>query len=91
MLVKSAPLGKSTSRVEVSNVSPHGFWLLLGDEELFVPFTDFPWFRDASIRQVCLVQWPSPDHLYWPELDIDLAVASIRDPKSFPLVSRPGT
>jgi hypothetical protein len=64
---------------------------LLGGEELFVPFTDFPWFRDASIRQVCLVEWPSPDHLYWPELDIDLAVASIRDPKAFPLVSRPGT
>lgn len=91
MPVKSKPLGGSTSRVEVSNISPHGFWLLLGDEELFVPFSDFPWFRDASIRQVSLVEWPSPDHLYWPELDIDLAVASIRDPKAFPLVSGPST
>jgi hypothetical protein len=51
MPVKSAPLGKSTSRVEVSNVSPHGFRLLLGGDELFVPFSEFPWFRDASIRQ----------------------------------------
>jgi hypothetical protein len=89
--VKSRPLGRSTSRVEVSNVSPHGFRLLLGDEELFVPFTECPWFRDAGIGQVCLVEWLSPDHLYWPELDIDLAVASIRDPKAFPLVSRSGT
>jgi len=26
---------------------PHGFWLLLGDEELFIPFEQFPWFKDA--------------------------------------------
>jgi hypothetical protein len=31
--------------VEVTNVSKHGFWLLLGDEELFVPFSEFPWFK----------------------------------------------
>lgn len=91
MQAKSVPLGGSTSQAEVSNVSPHGFWLLLGTEELFVPFADFPWFRDASIGQVCRVEWPSPDHLYWPDLDIDLAVASIRDPGAFPLVSRSGT
>jgi hypothetical protein len=27
----------------------------------------------------------------WPDLDIDLAVESIRNPEKFPLVSRPGT
>jgi hypothetical protein len=29
-----------------------------------------------------------PHHLYWPDLDIDLAVESIRHPEQFPLVSR---
>jgi hypothetical protein len=33
---------------------------------------------------------PSAHHLYWPDLDIDLAVESIRDPASFPLVSKAG-
>jgi hypothetical protein len=75
----------------VSNVSPHGFWLLLGAEELFVPFADFPWFRDATIHQIAKVEWPAAQHLYWPDLDIDLAVESIRDPKAFPLVSGLGT
>jgi hypothetical protein len=89
--MKSAPLGEGTSAVEVSNVSPHGFWLLLGDEELFVPFAEFPWFREATIRQIGHVERPSDHHLYWPDLDVDLAVESIRNPKAFPLVSKAGT
>jgi hypothetical protein len=90
MPMKSALPGKSTSGVEVSNVSPNGFWLLLGDEELFVWCADFPWFRHASIAKICDVQWPSPRRLYWPQLDVDLAVESMRDPSQFPLVSSAG-
>jgi hypothetical protein len=86
----SEVLGQGTLAVEVTNVSKHGFWLLLGDEELFVPFADFPWFRDAPIGKLTNVELPSPHHLYWPALDVDLAVASIRHPEQFPLVSRPG-
>lgn len=46
----SAALGASTSPVEVTNISQHGFWLLLADEELFLPFSEFPWFRAKLIR-----------------------------------------
>ena len=88
--VTSAVLGQSTSAVEVTNVSKHGFWLLLGDEELFVPFAEFPWFREAPIGKLTEVELPSPHHLYWPALDVDLAVESIRHPEQFPLVSRAG-
>ena len=84
-----ATAGKLTSGVEVANVSPHGFWLLLGEEELFVSFQSFPWFRDATIAQITNVQLPSVRHLYWPDLDVDLSVDSIRNPEAFPLVSRP--
>lgn len=76
------------SAVEVTHISKHGFWLLLSDEELLVPFDKFPWFRKSKIAQISEVQWPSPDHLYWPELDVDLSVQSIRNPGAFPLVSR---
>jgi hypothetical protein len=82
-----ATLGISTSPVEVTNISKYGFWLLLGDEELFLPFSEFPWFRDASIGKILQVELPSSNHLYWPELDIDLSVESIRHPEQFPLVS----
>ena len=86
--MKSNALGKSTSGVEVTNISRHGFWLLLGDKELFVPFKEFPWFHDASVSEIMHVEWPNPNHLYWPNLDVDLAIESIRHPEKFPLVSR---
>ncbi|AMW05606.1 DUF2442 domain-containing protein [Gemmatimonas phototrophica] len=80
--------GSATSAPEVTNVSRHGFWLLLGEEELLVRFDDFPWFRQATIEALTRVEWPSPDHLYWPLLDVDLSVRSIQRPADFPLVSR---
>lgn len=80
--------GTSTSEVEVTNVSKHGFWLLIQDQEVFVPFSEFPWFRDAPIGHLLNVQLPSPHHLYWPDLDVDLAVDSLFHPERFPLVSR---
>lgn len=86
--MKSATRGTPISAVEVTNVSKHGFWLLLGDRERFLAFEDFPWFRDASIGQLCTVELPHPHHLYWPELDVDLAVESIDHPERFPLVSK---
>ena len=85
--MRSAQRGKHTSGVEVTNVSAHGFWLLLGKRELFLPFEKFPWFRDAPIAQLVRVQQPSAHHLYWPDLDVDLAVESIEHPEHFPLVS----
>ena len=79
--------GTSTSAAEVTHVSRHGFWLLLDGEELLLPFADFPWFRKASIEQLCDVQRPTPEHLYWPQLDVDLAVESVRNPGALPLVA----
>lgn len=87
----SAMLGASTLEVEVTNVSKYGLWLLLGDEELFLPFAEFPWFRDAPIGKVLNVERPQPHHLYWPELDVDLSVESVRHPERFPLIAKPGT
>ncbi len=83
-----ATRGADISAVEVTNISKHGFWLLLGDEELFLPFGTFPWFRDASVGKILRVELPSQHHLYWPELDIDLEVESILHPEQYPLASR---
>ncbi len=79
--------GIRTSQAEVTHVSQHGFRLLLADEELFLAFASFPWFRSATIDQLCRVEWPTKNHLFWPSLDIDLCVESIRNPSEFPLVA----
>ena len=80
--------GTITSVAEVTHVSKHGFWLLLGSEELLVPFENFPWFKKATIEQLSEVEWPTQNHLYWPQLDADLSVESIRNPEAFPLVAK---
>ena len=82
----SAALGRNISPAEVTNVSAHGFWLFVGERELFVSFTLFPWFREASIRAIANVQLPRPHHLYWPDLDIDLHVDSLKNIEKYPLV-----
>ncbi len=79
--------GAVTLEAEVTNISKHGFWVLLGDEELAVPFAQFPWFERATVGQLADVQRPTANHLYWPQLDVDLSVESIRNPDAFPLVS----
>jgi hypothetical protein len=80
--------GTATLDAEVTNVSAHGFWLLLGTEELAVPYAQFPWFKQATIEQLLAVERPTENHLYWPQLDIDLSVESLRNPDAFPLLSR---
>jgi len=86
--MKSVPRGKRISKVEVTNVSGHGFWLLLRNREYFLPFDTFPWFREAAIAKLLNVELASRGHLYWPGLDVDLAVESLEHPERFPLVSR---
>jgi len=61
---------------------------LLGGRELFVSFSEFPWFANAPVAKIAHVEWPSTDHFYRPELDIDLSVRSIEHPQEFPL--KPG-
>ncbi len=80
--------GATTSQVEVTNISQHGFWLLLDDRELFLPFQEFPWFKQAPVESIVRVERPGSDHLYWPELDVDLSVDSIEHPERYPLKSR---
>ncbi|MDX6528746.1 MAG: hypothetical protein QOH41_1036 [Blastocatellia bacterium] len=86
--MKSETLGTDTLEVEVSHISKHGVWLLIGKKELFLSFLNCPWFRDASVAAIQNVELLSERHLYWPDLDIDLAVESIEHPKRFPLVAK---
>ena len=86
--MSSSPLGTPISAVEVTNVSGNGLWLLAGDEELFLPYEEFPWFREAPIGQVVHVIELSPGHFYWPDLDVDLGIETIRHPERFPLKAR---
>ena len=86
--MSSAPPGMSTSGVEITNISLHGVWLLAGKEEHFLCYTDFPWFKDATVAKILSVKESTPGHFYWSELDVDLGLETIRHPDRFPLRAR---
>jgi hypothetical protein len=86
--MKSKLHGTSVSPAEVTNISSNGIWILIESQELFLAFEHFPWFQEASIKKILHVEMPSKNHLYWPELDIDLEVDSILYPENYPLVSK---
>lgn len=86
--MRSALSGKPTLEAEVTNISRHGLWLLVGDREFFLSFQHFPCFADVPIGRLLNVELLSPDHLYWPDLNVDLSPESAEHPERFPLVSR---
>ena len=86
--MKSAQRGNNILPAEVTNISSNGIWILINTQEMFLPFEHFPWFQEASIKKILHVEMPSENHLYWPELDIDLDVNCILYPENYPLVSR---
>jgi len=86
--MNSSTRGAYTSQIEVSNIDQFGLWILVENKEYFLPYEDFPWFRKATIDQILKVELLHQDHLYWPELDVDLCVDSLAEPERFPLIWR---
>ena len=82
-------IGKDTSKVEVTNISTHGIWLLSNNNEMFLAYKDFPWFKDVPIKYILNVEELTPDHFYWPDLDIDLSTEIIKNPQRFPYIAKP--
>jgi len=88
--MKSVRRGANISAVEVVHISNKGFWIFLRKEksEHFIPFRLFPWFKKATIEELCDVAIEGRTVLHWNALDVDLDIARIDHPEQFPLVSR---
>ena len=72
----------------VTNISTLGFWILIDGKEYFIPFSEYPVFKRSTIEQICCFQKLSPKQLYWKELDCDIEIDSLENPKNFPLTFR---
>ena len=83
--MKSLQTGKNTSKAEITNISEHGFWILLKGTEYFLSFEKYPWFKNASISSITDLELVHNHHLYWPKLDIDLTTAILENPEKYPL------
>jgi len=80
--------GTAISHSEVTSIGAIGFWLLVDDQEYFVPFHDYPAFWNATVAQIYAIQRPGPDQFHWPELDVDIELEALEHPEHYPLVFR---
>lgn len=86
--MSSSARGNNISAAEVTHISSHGVWVLVQNEELFMSYEDFPWFKDQPLASVLSVQESANGHLYWPAIDVDLTVDIIKNPERFPLKAK---
>ncbi len=82
-------LSRNGNDARVVEIGRDGFSLRVGEEVLFLPYQEFPWFKSASEAAVRGVVTHNDAHLSWPALDIDLEVDAIRHPEQFPIVFEP--
>jgi hypothetical protein len=83
--------GKSTSRkpsVSVENITQWGIWIHVMGREYYLDYKHFPWFRDATLRQIHDVQLVRRSYLRWPTLNVDLELDCLTDPQRYPLQYR---
>lgn len=86
--MKSSSVGTSTSEVEVLNISANGIWLYVKGKEYFLPYEDFPWFKDAHVSEIQRVKLLHGHHLHWTDLDVDLHLDSLEHLEHYPLKYR---
>ncbi|MBI5477867.1 MAG: DUF2442 domain-containing protein [Deltaproteobacteria bacterium] len=71
--------------VAVTSIGLAGFWVLVNGVEYFVPFSDCPVFRSATVEQITSVQHLGAGQLHWPALDADVELEALDRPEQYPL------
>lgn len=85
--MRSSALGKNTFPVEIT-ITQFGLWLHLHSEEFFLPYDEYPFFKEATLNDIYSVELHHKTHLFWPELDIDLSTEILKNPHHFPLIAK---
>ncbi len=85
--MKSPKHGTNIS-VSVENITPFGIWLFVKEQEYFLSYENYPYFKDQTLYSIQNVQLLHGYHLYWPELDVDLEIDNLENPGKYPLRSR---
>lgn len=84
--MRSQKAGRNIFDAEIQNVSPNGIWLYVLDKEYFLPYDEYPWFKNAKVSEIYDLELLRGHHLHWPKLDIDLELESLGEPENYPLI-----
>jgi hypothetical protein len=56
--------------------------------EHFLPYDEFPWFKEARLSEIHDVKLIHGRFLRWDDLDVELTLASLEHPERYPLKYR---
>lgn len=81
----SKKIGKDISAIEIQSISKWGIWLLIYEQEFFLPFSEYPWFEKATISDIYNFELHHNKHLHWPMIDVDVEIDALKNPHAYPL------
>lgn len=84
--ISKSSISKTNLDAQVTQITPFGVWVLMGDHEFYLNYKDYPWFKEAKVSQIHHLEVTRTGNLRWPELDIDLEYDSLIFPEAYPLV-----
>ena len=78
----------SKNTAEVTNISPFGIWILVNGDEFFMSYKEYPFFENAPLKAIAILEIDSLGNLHWPELDVDIEAETLYNPEEYPLIYR---
>ena len=74
--------------VEVTGISRKGLILMVRGKEYALPYSRFPWFKQARVSDVFDVEMRGRSRIRWEALDVDLSLSILENPDAYPLTAR---
>jgi len=70
---------------KVTNINSIGFYVLIDNKEYFIPFEEYPVFKNIPVHDIFEITLLSPEQLRWEKYDIDIELSALKSPEQFPL------
>ncbi len=81
--------GTKQERVKVTGVGNKGVSLDIHGKEYHMSYKDFPWLGSLTAQELGNIYIRYEDEIYFPDLDIELGLEILENPKKYPLLMDP--
>ncbi|MDR2207197.1 MAG: DUF2442 domain-containing protein [Flavobacteriaceae bacterium] len=72
--------------VKVLAITGNGILISIPEGDFFLPYSDYPWFKNARVDEVLDVKSEGNFAIRWDKLDVDLEIDSILHPEKYPII-----
>ena len=85
--MKSQKLRKNISpKASVSGITRFGIWILVNGFEYYLNYTEYPWFKKATVDQISNLKFKHNHHLSWPDINVEIELESLIHKEKYPLI-----